>query len=599
MGYLGSLVGLVLIGLLVGGGLGDRLNMNELAKKGAVLFTMISYGQIVLICLLAPIFISGAIGPQKMTGTYDLLLSTPLSNLQIVLGSLFGRLFFVWVLLASGLPLFSVLLIFGGVPLEAIWVSFVVAGLSALVMGSVAVALSVWRAGGQNRVFGFVITVGAYLVVTYTVDLFLLRPSAVAPGMAANTTTWLTPLHPVLVLESSLHSATYRLRDVNPLGGVHPWLRFYFTRPLLVFVILSGMLSSVLILTSTVMLRRIDRLAGFTPSWWRNIIRKKTGARLRTPRRVWANPVAWRESKTRNNRVGWVLWRLIFLTAGLGAGIVLLVLYHVGGLPKVPDLAGGGVMAPDRVFRLLLITLLQLELAVIVLIAVYTSAGCVSREREEGTIDLILTTPMTSRQYIWGKLRGLVAFLAIMLVVPVATVLMVSLYTTIGQALSWPQALGSEHMVDGLGSVTTKSVDLITPEAGVLLFVTMIPFVALCVVVGMSWSLKAKSVLGAVAPSVAIVGCLITVMGFCGSNLAANVPLLGGALNAFSPVTHLMVLVDPWHRVADFGFDPVMGRLGLVVGSVLAGGGYSMIVYVMILTMVQSFDQTVRRLGTD
>jgi hypothetical protein len=44
--------------------------------------------------------------------TYDILLSTPLTNGQIVLGSLLSRLFFVVALLVSGIPIFSITQIF-------------------------------------------------------------------------------------------------------------------------------------------------------------------------------------------------------------------------------------------------------------------------------------------------------------------------------------------------------------------------------------------------------------------------------------------------------------------------------------------------------
>ncbi len=44
-----------------------------------------------------------------------------------------------------------------------------------------------------------------------------------------------------------------------------------------------------------------------------------------------------------------------------------------------------------------------------------------TREKEDGTLDLLLSTPITSRYYIWGKLRGLVAFVLPLVAVPVAS----------------------------------------------------------------------------------------------------------------------------------------------------------------------------------
>jgi hypothetical protein len=43
-------------------------------------------------------------------------------------------------------------------------------------------------------------------------------------------------------------------------------------------------------------------------------------------------------------------------------------------------------------------------------------------EKEDGTLDLLLSSPITSRYYIWGKLRGLVSFVLPLVAVPVVSV---------------------------------------------------------------------------------------------------------------------------------------------------------------------------------
>jgi len=115
MTYLGLLVGLVILGLLTRGGLAENPTLGELAIAGSQIFRLIAYGQVRGVWLLAPLFMAGAIASEQSGKTYNILLTTPLSNLQIVLGSLAGRLFFVLGLLLSGLPLFAVVLVFGGV----------------------------------------------------------------------------------------------------------------------------------------------------------------------------------------------------------------------------------------------------------------------------------------------------------------------------------------------------------------------------------------------------------------------------------------------------------------------------------------------------
>ena len=87
--YLGLLILVVVFSLFnvsVGGA-----SLGELAKTSADVFQKLSYLQLGLVALLSPIFTAGAITQEKDSQTYDILLATPLSNGQIVLGSLLRR----------------------------------------------------------------------------------------------------------------------------------------------------------------------------------------------------------------------------------------------------------------------------------------------------------------------------------------------------------------------------------------------------------------------------------------------------------------------------------------------------------------------------
>src|SRR5207248_552376 len=73
--------------------------------------------------------------------------------------------------------------------------------------------------------------------------------------------------------------------------------------------------------------------------------------------------------------------------------------------------------------RQFLLGAVMVEVAVILLIVTNAAASTVTREKEDGTLDLLLSTPITSRYYIWGKLRGLVSFVLPLVAVPVFSVL--------------------------------------------------------------------------------------------------------------------------------------------------------------------------------
>src|SRR3954467_15431377 len=140
-GYLGLLVFFVVILLMSGGGSFGEGKLDELAQTSGMIFQKMSYLQLALVALLAPIFTAGAITQEKDAQTYDILLATPLSNGQIVLGSLASRLFFIIALLLSGIPIFAITKIFGGVAIADVAISCTIAAATACVTGALATAI--------------------------------------------------------------------------------------------------------------------------------------------------------------------------------------------------------------------------------------------------------------------------------------------------------------------------------------------------------------------------------------------------------------------------------------------------------------------------
>ncbi len=614
VGYLGVLVGLVVFTMLTGGAMGGSVSMSELAKAGSAVFAVIAYGQVIGVCLLAPLFMAGAIASEQSGKTYDILLTTPMSNLQVVLGSLLGRLFFVLTLLASGLPLFAVLLVFGGVRGGAVVEAFLVAACTAVLVGAVAVTLSVLRAGGRKAVFAFVIGIAGLLVAGYALDVLLLRALDPSPY-----TTWLTPLHPLLVLESSIRTVSYGpppaevvsawLGEAAVLRGVRGW---WLAQPFEAFVTWTLGLSVVLLVGCSLFVRRLGQGAGALPGWLLWVLRLNPGERMRAHRLVSGNPIAWREANTRGQVASGILARWGFVALAWGGAAWLLWGFHRGTLPELPTSTGGSrgaVAAQVETLHALLSVLLLLEVAVIVLVAIYMSAGCVSREREDGTLDIMLTTPVTPKQYIWGKLRGLVRFLALLIAAPVGTLLLVGGYMALGwyggawdgtYAFAWNAAPGGVSSYGGGpsgGGAMVTDAWVVLPEAGLLLGLMLVPFLALCVMAGMTWSLKAKTVIGAVVPTVLLLGGLAAVLGLCGLASAAKMSVVGPVLNALSPATSVPMLLDPYGQAAGFASDPLVGRVALWSGGVLAAVVYGMIVYGLIAMRVKDFDQTVRKLS--
>src|SRR3954466_1736858 len=169
--YLGLLVFVVITSLFTSNtGVGQGTSLNELAKMSSQIFKQMSYLQLGLVALLAPIFTAGAITQEKDSQTYDILLATPLTNGPIVLGSLMSRLFFVIALLLSGIPIFSITQIVGGVSIASIGKSFGIAAATAFVTGSLAMAIAVFKVGTRRTIFSFYLFVVIYMVGLYLLD---------------------------------------------------------------------------------------------------------------------------------------------------------------------------------------------------------------------------------------------------------------------------------------------------------------------------------------------------------------------------------------------------------------------------------------------
>src|SRR5205807_1116037 len=81
-------------------------------EQFAVLFVR---QQIILLLLITPAFVAGAITDEKRSGTLQYLALTDLESRHIIIGKLVGRLSQVVLVMLGGLPLFALLAGFGGI----------------------------------------------------------------------------------------------------------------------------------------------------------------------------------------------------------------------------------------------------------------------------------------------------------------------------------------------------------------------------------------------------------------------------------------------------------------------------------------------------
>jgi ABC-type transport system involved in multi-copper enzyme maturation permease subunit len=82
---------------------------------GKAIFLTVMTTTLVQVCLIIPTLTAGSIAGEKERQTYDLLLITTLSPLQIVLGKMMAQLAFAMLMIIAVLPLAGLAFVFGGV----------------------------------------------------------------------------------------------------------------------------------------------------------------------------------------------------------------------------------------------------------------------------------------------------------------------------------------------------------------------------------------------------------------------------------------------------------------------------------------------------
>jgi len=574
----GYLAALFVVIILYGGSTfeAERASLAGLAKKSTVTFISVSLLQLFLMSFIAPIFTAGAITQEKDSNTFHILLTTPLSSAQIVLGSLLSRLYFVWVLLISGLPIFGIIMLFGGVTPAEVFQSFAIAAATGLVTGSLAIFISISRVGTQRTILWFFVGVAVYLLGLGAIGQTAWGQLAEAPpgagsflGPAGLRMSWLAPIHPFL----ALFAVTGTTPAPSP-ADVHQYgwpLRWMFANPAYAYVVTTTLISIGLILASLFFVRRgaKEGETGMFSRMRARVLRSDGDERRRPPRRVWNDPIAWREAATRASAGGRSGLRWAFVILGALFAFVLLWAYEQGQWGMSPTI--------PRTGRLWLTAVVWIEFATILLLVTNTAATALTREKESQTMELLLTTMLTSKSIVSGLLRGLMSFALPMLAVPAFTVLVFAVADLFRPA-----------------GLTVTSL-----EGALLVFLLATAFASLAGIVGMLFSLTSKRNVQSIMLSTAVVLPAAGLLWACGGMLSGIGPIAAAILGPFSPFLALQVCVD--HFSAFNALNPPTDatlstvRVTRVITALIAVVVYAGLTWSVYGHMVRSFDRTVRR----
>jgi ABC-type transport system involved in multi-copper enzyme maturation permease subunit len=142
------------------------------AAIGQELFAGLMMVVTLLVVLLAPAFTAGAISLEREKQTLDLLVTTPISSVSIVVGKLLSALTYVFILIAASIPMTAVVFVFGGVAPEDVVRGYIVLFATAFGLGAFGLFCSSLvkrtQAATVITVFGVMaITLGSIFVLVF------------------------------------------------------------------------------------------------------------------------------------------------------------------------------------------------------------------------------------------------------------------------------------------------------------------------------------------------------------------------------------------------------------------------------------------------
>ena len=140
---------------------------SRMGLAGKTIITTIVTFQFIATQLIAIIMLSTSISDEIYHRTLGVLMTTPITSFQIVIGKLFSKLLQLILLLAISLPLLAIVRIFGGVPWDYVLSSLCITLTAVIFAGSLSLFFSI-----RNR-RAYVVIIKPFLLWVFFMHFFL------------------------------------------------------------------------------------------------------------------------------------------------------------------------------------------------------------------------------------------------------------------------------------------------------------------------------------------------------------------------------------------------------------------------------------------
>jgi ABC-type Na+ efflux pump permease subunit len=409
--YLLTLFLLLCTGYLVLDGSRTLASTSDSARFGGWMFTLLAPLQWLILTAFAAVGAASSVAQEKDRRTLILLLLTRLTGFEVVAGKLVATLLTPMSMLLCGLPLFLALPLLGGVSPQQVLGVFVVTAASVFLAGTVGTVVGMWREKTFQAIAMTVLILLMYVGVGEALA-GMISGSSTANGAVAGSESWALAASPLRSLQAA----------ASPMAA----LSAQTATGIALFVGITLVISASLLVVGVIRVRvwnpsREVRFKTPEPETSSDAsLVKQAGQtqeinwKVRQPRKVWNNPVLWREVRT------WAYGRKVVV---IRIAFVLLFLLTAGLIySQIQD--GSAFEPAGRIGRSLpAVTLPLTAIGVISLVLVNALAvNSVTGERDGLALDLLLVTDLSPSEFVFGKLLGVMYVGKEMILLPLALV---------------------------------------------------------------------------------------------------------------------------------------------------------------------------------
>jgi ABC-type Na+ efflux pump permease subunit len=436
----------------------DVRELGVLARFGGILYWLLAMLQLTLMLFFAPLFTAAAVSYEKDRRTFTLLLMTDLSDLEIVLGKLVAGLLNIFTILGASVGFLSICAFFGGISFGQVVNLFAVTAASGVAGGALGLLIALWR----DRTFQSisltilmvvfsVAGVEAFAIAYPTLELFgvplveVLNPYramvAVLYPQADQMTGTVRASSVVYICARLTFAAslvvfgTWKLRKWNPGTNEPRELREEGEVEVVETLVeigeerlqegvavgsatsaMGGHSSAVAVAdrakATAVASRGTGQEVGTNgepvPTTGLHVPRRthrRIGAKAQTYRHPWTNPILWRELMTRAYGAKPLIIKGCYaLLFALGMGLF----FNLGWELENPLRSTLG--------------LIPIGLAILSLVLINAQGvTALTSERDTGALDLLLVSELSPKEFIYGKLYGVLYNSKEMIALPVLT----------------------------------------------------------------------------------------------------------------------------------------------------------------------------------